>query len=102
MTANEHPGSDLVRILAKLTDDVERFDSIVLSQRQMLEQLRDDDNDQFNRQAERISVEAAQMAACARQALDNLSRLAEPAEPFALQTARRGRRRGVSRHLNPE
>lgn len=90
-------GGDLVRILTKLTDDVERFDSVVLSQRKVLEHL-EVDNDQFNRQAERISAEAAQVVARARQAIDELSRLAEPAEPRISQTAHRGprvRARGI-------
>lgn len=101
MTEIEGAGADLVRILTKLTDDVERFDSIVLNHRKVLEHLaghlNELDNDQFNRQAERISAEAAQVVACARQALDELSRLAEPAGPGALQTAYRGRPRGLPR-----
>jgi phage shock protein A len=105
MTEIEGPTSDLVRILSKLTDEVERFDSVVLSQRNMLEHLAghpsDLDTDQFNRQAERISVEAAHMVASARQALAQLNRLAEPSEPFALQTAHRGRPRGVPKQQRP-
>jgi hypothetical protein len=98
MTELEGTGGDLVRILTKLTDDVERFDSMVLNHRKVLEHLDELDNDQFNRQAERIKAEAAQVVACARQALDELSRLAEPAEPAVLQTAYRGRPRGLARH----
>lgn len=105
MTELEGAGDDLVRILTKLTDDVERFDSMVMGQRKMLEHLAghldDLDNDQFNRQAERISAEAAEMVVCARQALDQLSRLADPAEPRALQTAHRGRPRGLPKHGRP-
>jgi phage shock protein A len=85
MTQNEGPTGDLVRILAKLTDEVERFDSVVLNHRKMIEHLAghlgDLDTDQFNRQAERVSVEAALMVASARQALDHLNRIAEPSEP---------------------
>jgi hypothetical protein len=96
MTEYEGAGGDLVRILAKLTDEVERFDSMVLSQRRMLEHL-DLDNDQFDRQAERIRVEAAQLVTCARQAIDQLSRLAEPVQARELQTAHRSRPRGLPR-----
>jgi hypothetical protein len=102
MTELERPSVDLVRILARLTDEVERFDSVVLSHRKMLEHLArhpgDLDNGQFNRQAERISVEAAQMVASARQALAQLNRLAEPAEPIAFQAVQRSRPRGVPKH----
>ena len=97
MTELEGAGTDLVRILTKLTDDVERFDSMVLSQRKVLDHP-DVDNDQFNRQAERISAEAAQVVACARQAIDELSRLAEPR---ILQAAHRGRPSGLPRHRRP-
>jgi phage shock protein A len=89
MAEIDGPSKDLVRILAKLTEEVERFDTTVLSHRKTLERiaghLNDLDHDQVNRQAERISVEAAQMVAHARQALDQLHRLAEPSEPFALR-----------------
>jgi len=95
-------GDDLVRILTRLTDDVERFDSMVVSQRKMIELLAahvdDLDNVQFNRQADRIRAEAAQVVACARQALDELSRIAAPPEPHALQMAHRGRPRGLPKH----
>ena len=96
MTELQGAGSDLVRILTRLTDDVQRFDSIVLGQREMLEHLAghldDLDSAQFNRQAELISADAAEVVACARQALEELSRLGEPVEPRALQTAHRGAR----------
>ncbi len=102
MTEVEGAGADLVRIVTRLTDEVQRFDSMVLRQRKLLEHLaghlNDLDDDQLNRQAERISVEAAQVVACARQALDELSRIAEPGEPRALQSAHGGRPRGLSKH----
>ena len=102
MTELEGAGADLVRIVTRLTDEVQRFDSIVLRQRKLLEHLsghlNDLDDDQLNRQAERISVEAAQVVACARQALDELSRIAEPGEPRALQSAHGGRPHGLPRH----
>jgi phage shock protein A len=102
MTEIDGLSSDLIRILAKLTDEVERFDSTVVSHRKMLEHLAghlsDLDNDQFTRQAERLTVEAAEMVACAHQALEQLHRLAEPSQPFALRAAQRSRSRGVPIH----
>ena len=75
-------GDDLARILANLTRDVERFDSMVVLQRKLLEQLECDpgllDHAQLDREAETMRLEAAEMASRARQALEQLSRLAEP------------------------
>lgn len=92
-------GDDLVRILTKLTSDVERFESMVLRHRRMLEQLADHsvdlDHDQINRQSERISLAAANLVASARQALDQLSLLAEPAKPLPPRALHRGRPRGM-------
>ena len=92
-------GPDLVRIVTRLTEEVQRFDSMVLRQRKLVEHLaghlNDLENDQLNRQSERISAEAAEVAACARQALDELSRIGEPR---ALQTGHGGRPRGLPRH----
>ena len=106
MTELEGAGADLVRIVTRLTDEVQHFDSMVLRQRKLLEHLaghlNDLDDDQLNRQAERISVEAAQVVACARQALDELSQIAEPGEPRALQSAHGGRPRGLPRHRRSE
>src|SRR5438270_7377294 len=73
LLAPEATGNDLVWILTVLADEVERFDAIVLSQRRMLERL-DLPNDQLDRQAQRISVGAAQVVTCARQTMDQLSR----------------------------
>jgi hypothetical protein len=94
-------GNDFVRILTVLADEVERFDAMVLSQRRMLERL-DLPNDQFDRQAQRISVEAAQVVACARQAIDQLGRLAEPVGSIPLQPGHRNRPRGLPRQRRPE
>jgi phage shock protein A len=95
----EGTSDDLVRILTKLTTDLERFDSMVLSQRKMLEHLAGDlgdfDNDQINRQSERISLEAAEMVASARQALEQLSRMAEPTKSLTLHAPHRSRPRGL-------
>jgi hypothetical protein len=81
-------GNDLVWILTVLADEVERFDAMVLSQRRMLERLELPD-DQLDRQAQRISVEAVQVMACARQTIDQLSRLAEICGPTASSPAPR-------------
>lgn len=79
---HENAADDLVRILSKLTIDVERFDSVVLRQRKMIEHvaghLGELDHDLLHRHSERISLEAAEMVACARQALEELNRLAAP------------------------
>jgi hypothetical protein len=84
-------GNDLVWILTVLADEVERFDAMVLSQRRMLERL-ELPNDQLDRQAQRISVEAVQVMACARQTIDQLSRLAEICGPTANSPASAPRR----------
>lgn len=85
-------GDDLVRILMELTGDVERFDSMVVHQRKMLDQQAlcagAIDDDQIGRQseqlcveaAERLSVEAAEMLACAREALARLRTMSETAK----------------------
>ncbi len=97
----EDADDDLVRILMKLTSDVERFDSMVMLQRKMLEQraahIGAFDDDQLNRQSERISLEAAEMVTCARQALKQLRRLAEPTKPLPLHTFSRDRARGLAK-----
>jgi hypothetical protein len=80
MTEVRAAGSDLIRILTKLTQDVAEFDSVVLSQRRMLEHLEGQSGnveDEQNGRVERISAEAAHVVVCAREALDELSRLAE-------------------------
>jgi hypothetical protein len=76
MLARENPndaGDDLVRILMKLTSDVERFDSMVVHQRKM---ARDSEQSSL-RAAERLNLEAAEMVACARDALAQLRRVSE-------------------------
>jgi phage shock protein A len=99
-------GDDLVRILTKLTRDVERFDSVVLRQRRMLEHLAghldDLDTSQLHLHSERISVEAAEMVACARQALERLSRLAEPTASVDLHDQHRGRLSTLPDDRRPE
>jgi selenocysteine lyase/cysteine desulfurase len=83
MTELRAAGSDLIRILTKLTEDVAQFDYVVLTQRKMLEHLEDhlsNVEDEQNGRAGRISAEAAHVVVCAREALEELSRLAEPPE----------------------
>ena len=93
----DQTGDDLVRILTKLTRDVERFDSVVMRQRRLLEHLAghvsDLDTSQLHLHSERISREAAEMVACARHALEQLSALAEPTPSLRLSVAPRGRPR---------
>ena len=70
---------DIVRTLMQLTSDVERFDSLVVLQRRLLEDrgVHPDavDDDQLSRQSERLSHQAAEIAAHARQALNQLRQL---------------------------
>lgn len=102
----ENARDDLVRILSRLTNDVERFDSAVLRQREMIEHLAGHvgelGNDQLYRHSERISFEAAEMVACARQALEELSRLAEPTNFLTLPAPHRSRPRGLPRDRRPD
>lgn len=76
-----HPDDDLVRVLVRLTDDVERFDSMLLLQRRIIEDRArrrgDMDDEQLGREAEAIGVEAAGLVVRAREALDELRRLGE-------------------------
>ena len=76
----EDAGDDLVRILMKLTSDVERFDSMVVLQRKMLQESSaqaDSDDERLSRQSERLRLEAAEIVADAHQALDQLRRLSQ-------------------------
>jgi hypothetical protein len=92
-------GDDFVRILTKLTSDVERFDSMVVHHREVLEQLAEAisarDDDELSRRSERITIEAADMVATARQALEELRRLGEATKPPALTV--RNRARGMAK-----
>jgi hypothetical protein len=78
---------DIVHILMKLTSDVERFDSLVVVQRKLLQErgAHPDalDDGQLSRQAERLNLEAAEIVAHARQALHELRHLSEVARPPA-------------------
>lgn len=101
----DQAGDDLIRILTKLTRDVERFDSVVLRQRRMLEHLAghlgDLDTDQLHLHSERISLEAEEMVACARQALERLNRLAEPSAPVRRNGSGRAHRRDLPTDRRP-
>jgi len=72
-------GDNLVRILMKLTSDVERFDSMVVVQRKMLEE-RSLDDERLSHQSEQLSLEAAEIITHARQALEQLRHLSRPAK----------------------
>jgi hypothetical protein len=76
MTADE-----IVRTLMQLTSDVERFDSLVVLQRKLLQdratQSAAVDDDQLSKHSERLSIEAAEIVASARQALHQLRQLRE-------------------------
>ncbi len=75
------PGEDIVRILSQLTDDLERFDSIILRQRKMIDHrvhlLGAPDGDQVRQGTAAIGAEAVHIVARARQALDELRVLGE-------------------------
>jgi len=72
-------GDNLVRILMKLTSDVERFDSMVVVQRKMLEE-RSLDDERLSHQSEQLSLEAAEIITHARQTLEQLRHLSRPAK----------------------
>lgn len=105
------PGDALVRVLVNLTDDVERFDSMLLLQRRIIEDRarREGDaaGDEAVREAAAIGAEAAGLVGRARAALDELRRLGEetglPARDAAVRSARDfdrcGARRGRYRPL---
>lgn len=67
---------DLVRIVSRLTKDIERFDSMIRDQRHMLQQYGSDlgtvDETLIRRQSMRISARAAEIATRAQGALEEL------------------------------
>jgi hypothetical protein len=72
-------GDELVRILMKLTSDVERFDSMVVHQRKIARR-----SEKLSLEvAERLSLEAAEMVVCAREALAQLRGVSETRESRA-------------------
>lgn len=88
--------ADLARILINLTADVERFDSLITVERKLLEQGGVEGsafgNDQLDGQWEALSLEAAQMVSCARQALERLRQMWEVAAPPPKRALRGGGR----------
>lgn len=79
-------GDDLVRIVTKLTNDLERFDALLLLHRRMLEQQsagQGDDDSLLARRSEQLSQEAADMLTSVREALRQLRRLPQAAKPRA-------------------
>ena len=72
---------EIVRTLLQLTSDVERFDSLVVLQRKLLQDrgAKPDavDDDQLSEHSQRLSLEAAEIVARARQALHQLRQLSE-------------------------
>jgi hypothetical protein len=73
------PGDDFVLILSRLTDDIERFDSMITSQRRRLEEhlakAATTEQQKIRRQRKRISTSAARIANRAQGALDQLREL---------------------------
>jgi hypothetical protein len=78
---------DLVRIVSRLTQDIELFDSMIRDQRHQLLQQGGDlaalDDERLRRQTKRISVRAAEIATRAQGALDELRGLSFSGEPDA-------------------
>jgi hypothetical protein len=77
-------GDDLMRILSELTQDVERFDSMIRNQRDLLRQHGIHPGAFEERlirlKSKRISADAAEIATRARSALDGLRGLAHAGE----------------------
>jgi hypothetical protein len=78
-------GDDLVRIVTKLTSDLERFDALLILHRKMLEQRSAGQSGlgdtQLTRQSERLSQEAANMVVSIQQALEQLRELSQASKP---------------------
>jgi hypothetical protein len=75
-------GDEVVRILTGLTGDLERFDSMIDRQRNMLERRSDQLSRDVDIHGESLLVrqEAAEMATRTQRALAELRRLGEPVE----------------------
>jgi hypothetical protein len=71
---------ELVRILAELTCDFERFDSMIHDQRTMLEQRADGVRlaGDIDRESHRFRLEVSEMAERTQKALEQLNNLTEP------------------------
>jgi len=88
-------GDELVRTLAQLTQDVERIDSMIRNQRQLLQQHGGDfgavDDRLIRRQSRRISAAVAEMVTRARDAIEELGSLPEINEVVSLEIVERRR-----------
>lgn len=77
---------DLVRIVSRLTQDIERFDSMVSYHRNLIQQQGADlagfNDKPLRRQTQLISARAAEIAIRAQSALDELHALSVTAEPL--------------------
>ncbi|HWO46099.1 MAG TPA: hypothetical protein VNO87_11060 [Methylomirabilota bacterium] len=74
-------GDDLIRIVTKVTSDLERFDALLLRHRKMLEHPTADESDMLTRQSERLSQEAANMVTSVQEALKQLRELSQATKP---------------------
>ena len=76
---------ELVRIVSRLAEDIERFDSMIRDQRHLLQQhganLGRPDDRLLRRQSRRISVRAAEIATKTQGALEELRGFSLPVRP---------------------
>ena len=76
---------ELVRIVSRLAEDIERFDSMIRDQRHLLQQhganLGRPDDRLLRRQSRRISVRAAEIATKTQGALEELHGFSLPVRP---------------------
>jgi chromosome segregation ATPase len=90
----EDSGDDLVHILSQLTDDVERFDSIIRDQRRRLEEhrarLAAAEQEQIGRHRRRMRASAEQMVTRAKGAVDQVRGLATVTELHVVKSLGRG------------
>ena len=74
-------GDDLIRIVTKLTSDLERFDALLLRHRKMLEHPTAGGSDVLTRQSERLSQDAANMVTSVQEALKQLREVSRATKP---------------------
>jgi len=74
-------GDDLIRIVAELTSDLERFDALLIRHRKMLEHQTAGGGEMLTRQSEQLSQEAANMVASVQEALKQLRKLSQATKP---------------------
>jgi hypothetical protein len=79
------PAGELVRIVSRLAQDIERFDSMIRNQRHLLQQHSADlgrpDDRLLHRQSKRISIQAAEIATRTQGALEELRSMSETPQP---------------------